>query len=188
MMLQNEFNAGMRGITRIRISMQWAFRRSKKTVCTLQGAWMNHLLVADGMALVVDLAMWNPPCLVKNVKALLEEITDVFLIIGRREIGVYIVRFCSVNRPRQWEKTSSYQGLSGWAWLLKISVIISDILSFNMQVISCLGLFPCCHWVSKSVVGIFPLKTQNVFGAGIRRLQQNVCGCDWWSRGAENKC
>ena len=53
MILQNEFNAGMRGITRI--SMQWAFRRSKKTVCTLQGAWMNHLLVDDGMALVVDL-------------------------------------------------------------------------------------------------------------------------------------
>ena len=57
-MLQNEFHAGMRGITRIRISTQWAFWRSKKTVCTFQGAWMNHLymLVADGMALVVNLA------------------------------------------------------------------------------------------------------------------------------------
>jgi len=56
--------------------MQWAFWRSKKTVCTLQGAWMNHLLVDDGMALVVDLATWNPPCLVRNVKA---DHTNVFL-------------------------------------------------------------------------------------------------------------
>jgi len=38
-----------------------------------------------------------------------------------------------------------------------------------------------------SYTDFFPLRTQNVFGAGIRRLQQNVCGCDWWHRGAEKQ-
>ena len=68
----------------------------------------------------------------------------------------------------------------GWAGLLKISVIIDDTFSFNMQ--ACILSRPIALLSLSEQISyrdFFPSEHKNVFGAGIRRLQHAECLWLW---------